>query len=349
MSSRAQVVAANQSLMDFADERGVRISRDTVGSLRGVIGEEAARDRIACAARLIDFAAVLGVELDYTSASHRLGYAGRDFDTAARRLREQVVSRDLAAFAERHGVRVDVSKLPGYACSRGENPHEWVRAVARVLDVASELGIPLEARGAWARVSNCGGDVDAAVAKLRALAESRRRRGSHYCRALGRGQSRTARVNAAAGCKCRGCVEHLTEELRRYTRWMIRFERPLPLKDDDDLQQEAGLALINALDHWDGTGDFTAYYGSILANHMASLNQWFATQGRGGERPLSLDAEVFTRHEGKRVELVETVPDRSMDTLKIVLIRESIAEYLAAADDAATRACVVYDTNEALV
>jgi hypothetical protein len=130
---------------------------------------------------------------------------------------------------------------------------------------------------------------------------------------------------------------------------MIRFERPLPLKDDDDLQQEAGLALIKALDHWDGTGDFTAYYGSILANHMASLNQWFATQGRGGERPLSLDAEIFTRRDGKRVELVETVPDRSMDTLKIVLIRESIAEYLAAADDAATRACVVYDTNDALV
>jgi DNA-directed RNA polymerase specialized sigma24 family protein len=129
---------------------------------------------------------------------------------------------------------------------------------------------------------------------------------------------------------------------------MLRFEAPLPMKADEDLQQEAWIALDRALATWEGLGDFTAYYGTVLANHMAALNRWFTTEGRGGEQPLSLDADAFRDGDGRRVELIETVPDRTMDTAKIVQIRETINELVAARGDIATQACIAYESRSLL-
>lgn len=154
-----------------------------------------------------------------------------------------------------------------------------------------------------------------------------------------------ARINQVARCACRRCVAFLLRELERYTSSITRFERPLPLKDQDDVRQEAGVALVRALDDWEGEGSFKAYYGTVLANHMASLNRWFTTQGRGGEQPLSLDADAFVGSEDSRVALIDTVPDRSLDTATIVMIRESIFEYLASVDDASRRACIAYEAH----
>lgn len=339
-----------EDLVTLAAHQGVPVSRTTLVDLRSRVGHEQACARIARAGSLMDAAAALGMELDYVGASRRLGQAGQDVDLATERLRGVANRRELAAFADRHGVAVDPDDLRTYGCSAKDDPHAWIRAVGRVLDAASALGLDIEPRSAWAYVANGDGDAEAAIAKLRRQAAARRRRSSHYCLVSGRGRtwSRRDRTNALARCACDRCEERLRIELDTYTRWILRFEAPLPMRSEQDLEQESWLALNRSLASWERLGDFTPYYGTILSNHMAALNRWFRTEGRGGQQPLSLDADAFTAGDGRRVELIETVPDRTMDTAKIVELRETIEEFLAARGDAASQACVAFEARRLL-
>ena len=346
-------------LCAFAADRGVPIAYETIRVMRRDRGSVATRDTILRAARLIDFAALeLGVELTYPMAARRLAGADQDVDQACGRLRAQVscgevpatheAAKEFARFAANHGVSVADDTARRHAARDGE-PRQQVKSVARVLDEASKLGLDVDERSARGRLVQAHGDVDAVIARMRSQATARRRRASHYCdapchtrRRLGRRQ-----INDAARCSCARCVERLVVELQAYTRSVVRAEAPRQLPHDD-ATQEARITLIRALDDWTDQGDFTAFYGTLLGNHFASLNRWFTTQGRGGEQPLSLDAEIFAYRDGGRVDLIDTIPDRTMDTLRIVLIRESVNEYLAAVDDEAVQACIRFETNEVL-
>jgi hypothetical protein len=346
-------------LRAFAAERGVFVSANTIRTLRRGRGHTEARERIERAARLIDFAALeLGIELSYRTAALRLASARQDLEKACARLHAQVsrgellparaAGQELASFAAGHGVKL-ANRTARQHAARDGDPREQIRSLALVLDEASKLGLNVDERSARGRIVQARGDTNAVIAKLRRQATSRRRRASHYCHVPHHAHRRLSRkqLNDIARCSCSRCVERLVVELQAYTRSVVRAEAPRQLPRDDAVQ-EARIALIRALDDWTGHGDFTAFYGTLLGTHFTSLSRWFTTEGRGGEQPLSLDAEVFAYRDGGRVDLIETIPDRTMDTLRIVLIRESIGEYLAAADDEATRACIRFETRQAI-
>lgn len=224
-----------------------------------------------------------------------------------------------------------------------------MRAVARVLDAASEFGIALDARSAWARVTRANGDAEAVVKRLRSRATSRRRRRSGLCRLLGRprGATREEQVDSMASCGCdHRCSPRLREMLGAYTATIVRHEAPSVLTRDDALQ-EADLALLEALEDWSPEGHFASFYGTVLANRFTSIARWWSTDGRGGETPLSLDSAVFEHATGRRVELIETVRDRTIDTAEIAFARLRIAEELAARHAAAMAACDVYRARSA--
>ena len=346
-------------LRAFAADRGVRVGAETIRALHRRRGSSETRQRIERAAHLIDFAALeLGVELGYQSAAGRLAAVSQNVEEACGRLREQVArgelpvtrpaAKEFARFAAAHGVSLADDTARRHAARDGD-PREQVKSLARVLDEASKLGLKVDDRSARGRLVQAQGNTEAVVARMRQQATSRRRRASHYCRAPCHTRRRLGRrqINDAARCSCARCVERLVVELQAYTRSVVRAEAPRQLPHDD-ATQEARITLIRALDDWTDQGDFTAFYGTLLGNHFASLSRWFTTQGRGGEQPLSLDAEIFAYRDGGRVDLIDTIPDRTMDTLRIVLIRESVNEYLAAADNEAAQACVRFETNQML-
>lgn len=346
-------------LRALAAERGVPVSAEAIQALRRGRGHAEARKRIERAGWLIDFAALeLGIELNYRNAARRLASVGQDVERACARLHAQVsrgellpkraAGKELASFAAAHGVKLTDSTARQHAARDGD-PHQRIVSLALVLDEASKLGLNVDERSARGRIVQAHGDTNAVIAKMRRQAAARRRRASHYCHVPQRTQRRLSRaqLNEIARCRCARCVERLLVALQAYTRSVVRAEAPRQLPHDDAIQ-EARITLVRALDDWTGDGDFTAFYGTLLGTHFTSLSRWFTTEGRGGDQPLSLDAEVFAYRDGGRVDLIDTIPDRTMDTLRIVLIRESIGEYLAAADDEATRACIRFETRQIL-
>lgn len=355
MSGRKPDPTTVRRLLAFADELGWGLSPSTARSMCGRHGFEAARERLERSVALMDRAARdLGVEIDLRTASRRLALAGFDVPTALARLRDQVAEGRrpadaaaglrLATYAAERGVELSPARAAVRASDDDGDPYALVRAVARVLDVATDLGIALDARSAWARVTRAGGDADAVVARLRSRATNRWRRRSGLCRLLGRprGATREEQLNSMARCGCdRRCGPRVRAELEPYTATIVRHESPSMLTREE-AWQEADLALLDALEDWSSDGSFTSFYGTVLANRFTSIARWWSTEGRGGESPLSLDSAVFEHATGRRVELVETVPDRTKDTAKIAMARLRIAELIAARRAAAVAACDAY-------
>ena len=73
-------------LVQHAAELGVVLTARGARKLRAERGEEAARERIACIAALLDLASALGHELTQLQATRRLDAAAGDYDQAAGQL-----------------------------------------------------------------------------------------------------------------------------------------------------------------------------------------------------------------------------------------------------------------------
>lgn len=344
-----------QALVDFADDRGVDLPLRTARQMCRDLGYELACTCVAGAQWLMDAAARdLGVDLTQRGARIRLAAARYDLSMAFARLRRQVAhgrhprdvdaGRRLQAFADVEGVRITLDTATRHASDHGAEAYAHVRDVARVLDCASRLGLALDEPGASARIRHAEGDAEAVVGRLELQARRRDRRGSRFCLLSGSLGSTTRRapVNNIARCACERCIERLVERLRPYTTAIVRSEGPSIL-GRDDAHQEADVALVEASDCWPEEGDFTAFYGTVLANKLTSIARWHSTQGRGGQQPLSLDETIFPTRTGRPTDLLDTLPHFSVDPLFVVMLKEGIQESRAAGHDAIQQRCIVYE------
>lgn len=128
------------------------------------------------------------------------------------------------------------------------------------------------------------------------------------------------------------CFYRLWEELEPYTATAIERHRRRYCRDRDrreardDLRAIARLMLYEACLSWSHDRGFTAFYGTVLANALASsLRVELAEKRGGGVRPCRLDAPAF--YDGLRsVTLADRVADRSVDPLEIVLAKERLED-----------------------
>jgi hypothetical protein len=111
--------------------------------------------------------------------------------------------------------------------------------------------------------------------------------------------------------------------MQRYIGKMIAapFFRNL---DREEARAEANLELIHSIETWPG-GNFTGWFAARFTSRVRAIYRSRSAEER---ETLSLDArDVLANDEGGRiVSLGERIPDRSVDVLTIVLLRERLAD-----------------------
>ncbi len=111
--------------------------------------------------------------------------------------------------------------------------------------------------------------------------------------------------------------------MQRYIGKMIAapFFRNL---DREEARAEANLELIHSIETWPG-GNFTGWFAARFTRRVRKI---YRSRSPKERETLSLDArDVLADDEGGRiVSLGERIPDRSVDVLTIVILRERLAE-----------------------
>jgi hypothetical protein len=192
-----------------------------------------------------------------------------------------------------------------------------------IMDAASIFGVDCSQLGATHRLSRADGDAQHVIAGFAAEHRRRSDRRTVPCRVPVPPRALDARSNAFAGCGCPRCRERLAAHMQRYIGSMIA--RPFCNGlDREEARAEANLELIRSAETWPG-GNFTGWFAYNFERRVKTI---YASRSFDEREMLSLDGPgVLSEDDGGRtVPLGERIPDRSVDVLTIVLLRERVAE-----------------------
>jgi len=201
-----------------------------------------------------------------------------------------------------------------------EGARQYLRDLRRVMDAAATVGMPMTKAAAAARIRWSGGP-DAAIARIGQVQQRRRSRSTHTCRRRGPApRDRVERQNALAGCHCRTCIADLVEDLGAYTGTVAARYAPYDM-EPEDAEGEAMVALLTAIDTWPGRDSFAAFYAFKVRDHFAGVRARASVQRRQAAVE-SLDKPLRA---GEAWTLADTIPDRSIDVVTIVILRDRLA------------------------
>jgi hypothetical protein len=251
---------------------------------------------------------------------------------------EEAIRRILAA--RRAEIREDISDTIQYAADRGivlapssigclfrtrgrDSTRDYVDKLGAIMDAASLLGVNCTQALATRRLSLAEGDAQRVMADFAAECRRRSDRRTITCRVIIPPRALGERANAFAGCGCQRCRDRLAGQMQRYIGKMIAtsFFRGL---DREEARAEANLELIQSIETWPG-GNFTGWFATSFTHRVQAIYNSRSAEERA---MLSLDAQdvLWDDEGGRTVPLGERVPDRSVDVLTIVLLRERFAE-----------------------
>lgn len=352
-ADEADPVAA---LVDRAYECGHVIDRAHARSLYVRHGYAEACEQVVLPTRLVDLAATeLRRECSLEAASRMLAEVGGDFAAACRLMRSRTASSasghpritpsELCAFAAEHGLRLSSSSAQRYASDATRDPCERVRRLGRIRDAGTRRGMRIDLRSAATRLAGADGDEDVAIGRIEHRARRRRLIGARLCRVRHRTGSRSHRVDAAARCACSRCEHFLLHELERYTHAIVRRRHR---RVDADREQDAAIALVEALLDWHEGSGFQAFYGGVLAHRLDDELRRALDEAHGnGVRPLSLDAPRSSAGGSLRT-WADHLPGYSIDPPEAVIIREEARAKRSARLQEIERVLALYEAMRSL-
>jgi hypothetical protein len=315
-------------LAERASQQGVELDDVSLHNL-ACLDDRAAIRKLESVCRLIRAACGEEIKLSFRQALRRVEMCGGNAEEAIRRM--------LAGGME---AREGVCETVEYAAERGIvfaprsiynllNEHglpatrRYIDKLSAIMKAALSCGMGCTQTLATRRLARAGGDAQRAIADLAAEYQRRVDRRSAVCRVPVPPRTYAERSNALAECGCQHCCDRLAVHLQSYIGKMIAASLFSGL-EREEARAEANLVLMSAIETWPG-GNFIGWFTACFTSRVMNIYVSRTTEER---RLASLDAPaVLADDEGGRiVPLGERIPDRSVNTLIIVLLRERMAE-----------------------
>jgi hypothetical protein len=317
-----------QRLIERTARQGLTLDLASARTLAS-LGALAATRKLNHACRLIQTGHYEDLELSFRDALRRIDTCGGDVEEAIRRMlnggpEARAGIPETVEYAADRGVLLAPHSVYGLFTKHGASgTRHYIDKLAAIMDAASILGIDCAQTLAARRLSLAEGNAQRVIADF--IAEHRRRsdRRTIGCRITILPRELSARSNAFAGCGCPRCLDRLATQLQHYIAKMIAGPFYARL-DHEEARAEANLELIRSVETWPG-GNFTGWFAARFKNRVHTI---YASRSAEEQDMLPLDAAgVLSDDDGGRgVPLGERIPDRSVDVLSIVLLRERVAE-----------------------
>lgn len=317
-----------QRLIERAARQGLTLDPVTAKTL-ATLGVLVATRKLNHACRLIQAAHREDLELSFREALKRIATCGGDGEEAIRRLltsgpEARAGVPETVQYASDRGVLLAPSSICRLFTEHGASgTRHYIDKLATIMDAASILGIDCTQTLATRRLSLADGDARRVIADFTAEHRRRSDRLTVTCRVIVPPSELGARSNAFAGCGCPRCLDRLATQLQHYIGKMIAGPFFAGL-DREEARAEANLELVRSVETWPG-GNFTGWFAACFKSRVNAI---YASRSAEEQTMISLDAaSVLTNDNGGRdVLLGERIPDRSVDVLSIVLLRERVAE-----------------------
>jgi hypothetical protein len=222
------------------------------------------------------------------------------------------------------GVVLAPYSIPRLFSKHGHSgTRHYIDKLGAIMDAAAIFKIDCTQARASQRLATADGDAQHVIAQFAAEHRRRSDRRTITCRVPVPPRALEARSNAFAGCGCPRCRDRLAAQLQHYIGKMIAkpFFNGLA---HEEARAEANLELIRSAETWPG-GNFTGWFAHRFERRVKVI---YASRSSEEREMISLDAPgVLSEDDGGRaVPLGERIPDRSVDVLEIVLLRERVAE-----------------------
>ncbi len=313
-------------------ERAARqgITLDTVSAKNlASLGPLAAVRKLDGVCRLIKTAHDEDAKLGFRAALRRVDTCGGNAEEAIRRMlaggveaREGVC--ETVQYAADRGVVLAPRTIYFLLKERGRSGAlHYVDKLSEIMDAASLFGVDCSQVRASRCLARADGDAQHVITGFAAEHRRRSDRRTTTCRVPVPPRALDARSNAFAGCGCPRCRDRLAAHMEHYIGSMIA--RPFCNRlDREEARAEANLELIRSAETWPG-GNFTGWFAHRFENRVRTIHR---SRASAEQEMISLDAPgVLSEDDGGRtVPLGERIPDRSVDVLEIVLLRERAAE-----------------------
>jgi hypothetical protein len=329
-SPKAALAKRREHLRGRAAKFKIALDQATIDVLVS-LDELAAIRKLDGVCRLIRAARAEDLRVSTQEAMYRIDTCGGNAEEAIRRtlnggaeLRDGVV--DMTEYAAKRALWYAPRTIHEHLCKRGlDGTRRYIDKLTAVMDAASILGIECgQARARW-RLSQAGEDAQRVIADMAAECRRRSDRQRAKCRVVVPPSAQRARANAFAGCRCPRCCDRLAEHMHNYIGKMIAAPLFRDL-DRDEARAEANLELIESVDCWPGGENFPGWFAYRFVRRVLMI---YRSRCEDERRMVSLDAPawVLTNDEGAGlIPLGELVPDRTIDVLTIVILREQLAE-----------------------
>jgi hypothetical protein len=317
-----------QQLIASAARQGVILDPASAKSL-APLGTLAATRKLTRACRLLQAGHYEDIELSPRDALRRIDACGGDVEEAIRRMltggpEARAGIPEAIQYAADRGVLLAPSSVCKLFTKHGASgTRHHIDKLAAVMDAASILGIDCTQTLATRRLSLAEGNAQRVIADFAAEHRRRSDRRTITCRVTVPPRELRARGNAFAGCGCARCLDRLATQMQHYIGKMIAGSFFAGL-DREEARAEANLELIRSVETWPG-GNFTGWFAARFKNRVNAI---YSSRSAEERAMLSLDAtDVLSDDvDGRSVPLGERIPDRSVDVLTIVLLRERFAE-----------------------
>jgi hypothetical protein len=317
-----------QRLIDRASRRGIRLDPASAESLAS-LGPLAAVRKLDGACRLIKAARGEDLYFGFRDAFRRLEMCGGNAEEAIRRMLAGGAEAiegvcETVQYAADRGVVLAPRTIYYLLRERGRSGAlHHIDKLSEIMDAASIFGVDCSQVGAAKRLSRADGDAQHVITGFAAEHRRRSERRTATCRVPVPPRALDARSNAFAGCGCPRCRERLAAQMEHYIGKLIA--RPFCNGlEPEEARAEANLELIRSVETWPG-GSFSGWFAHGFDKRVKTI---YASRTSEEREMLSLNASgVLSEDDGGRtVPLGERIPDRSVDVLEIVLLRERVAE-----------------------
>lgn len=232
---------------------------------------------------------------------------------------------DTMRYAAYRGVELTASYVHSLSCKLGpQATRRYVDKLGEIMDAAATLGLDCPQTLASRRLSLAGGDAQQVIDGFATEARRRLDRQRAGCSATVPPREFRERTNALANCGCPRCRGRLALLMQRYIGSLVN-SRLCDGLYADEARAEANLMLIEAAETWPG-GNFTGWFAQVFKSHVNEIYR----SHLGERETISLDAEAVLHPDNgaRTVPLYERVPDRTVDVLNIVLLRERCWEWI---------------------
>lgn len=232
---------------------------------------------------------------------------------------------DMMRYTGYRGVDFTASYVRSLSRTLGEQATlRYIDKLGEIMDEAAALGFDCQQTLASRRLSLAAGNAQKVIDGFAAEARRRLDRQRSGCSAAVPPRDFQERANSLANCGCPRCRGRLALLMRRYIGSLVKSRLCDGLKADE-ARAEANLMLIEAAETWPG-GNFTGWFARTFECHVKEIYRSHS----GDSETISLDAEAVLRQDsdGRTVPLYERIPDRTIDVLTIVLLRERCWEWI---------------------